>query len=59
MGGMRMGDDPATSVTDGVGRYHGLENLYVADGSTFPTSGAHNPTLTIMATTLRNTREWA
>jgi choline dehydrogenase-like flavoprotein len=58
MGGMRMGDDPATSATDGVGRYHQLDNLFVADGSVFPTSGAHNPTLTIMATALRNARRW-
>lgn len=59
MGGMRMGDDPTTSSTDGVGRVHGLDNLYVTDGSIFPTGGAHNPTLTIMATALRNTRAWA
>jgi choline dehydrogenase-like flavoprotein len=30
--------------------------VLVADGSLFPTSGAHNPTLTIMATALRNAR---
>jgi len=59
LGGMRMGADPTTSVTDDVGRFHGLDNLYVTDGSVFPTSGAHNPTLTIMATALRNTRAWA
>jgi gluconate 2-dehydrogenase alpha chain len=58
MGGMRMGADPATSVTDGEGRFHHLDNLFVADGSTFPSSGGHNPTLTIMATALRNTRRW-
>ncbi|HET6875826.1 MAG TPA: GMC family oxidoreductase [Acidimicrobiales bacterium] len=58
MGGMRMGADAATSVTDGVGRHHQLDNLFVADGSVFPSSGAHNPTLTIMATALRNSRKW-
>jgi gluconate 2-dehydrogenase alpha chain len=58
LGGMRMGADPRTSVTDGVGRHHQLDNLFVADGGTFPTSGAHNPTLTIMATTMRNARRW-
>ncbi|MBA3653924.1 MAG: GMC family oxidoreductase [Actinobacteria bacterium] len=58
MGGMRMGNDPKTSVTDGIGRVHGLDNVVVADGSVFPTSGAHNPTLTIMATALRNARQW-
>ncbi|MFN8052746.1 MAG: GMC family oxidoreductase [Acidimicrobiales bacterium] len=59
MGGLRMGDDPLVSVTDDVGRFHTLDGLYVTDGSLFPTSGAHNPTLTIMATALRNTRAWA
>ncbi len=56
MGGMRMGTDPRTSVTDAGGLVHGTENVLVADGSVFPTSGAHNPTLTLMATALRNTR---
>src|SRR4051812_5946542 len=56
MGGMRMGDDPRTSVTDGEGIVRGTDNVLVADGSVFPTSGGHNPTLTIMATALRNVR---
>jgi choline dehydrogenase-like flavoprotein len=56
MGGMMMGTDPATSVTDGYGRVHGVDNVYVADGSVFVTSGAHNPTNTIMAVALRNMR---
>jgi gluconate 2-dehydrogenase alpha chain len=59
MGGMTMGNDPATSVTDGSGRVHGLDNVYVADGSVFVTSGAHNPTNTIMAVALRNMRRLA
>jgi choline dehydrogenase-like flavoprotein len=59
MGGMRMGSDPASSVTDAHGRLHALENVLVSDGSVFPTSGAHNPTLTIMATALRNARALA
>lgn len=59
MGGMMMGADPATSVTDGYGRVHGLDNVYVADGSVFVTSGAHNPTNTIMAVALRNMRHLA
>jgi gluconate 2-dehydrogenase alpha chain len=58
MGGMRMGSDPKTSVTDNIGRVHDMDNVVVADGSVFPTSGAHNPTLTIMATALRNARQW-
>ncbi|MBU3864072.1 GMC family oxidoreductase [Streptomyces sp. 4503] len=56
LGGMRMSADPGAGVTDGVGRMHSLDNVFVADGGLFPTSGAHNPTLTIMATALRNTR---
>ena len=56
MGGMRMGSDPSMSVTDGHGIVHGTDNLLVADGSVFPTSGGHNPTLTIMATAMRNAR---
>jgi choline dehydrogenase-like flavoprotein len=59
MGGMMMGADPASSVTDGYGRVHGLDNVCVADGSVFVTSGAHNPTNTIMAVALRNTRHLA
>ena len=59
MGGMMMGADPATSVTDSYGRVHGLDNVYVADGSVFVTSGAHNPTNTIMAVALRNMRHLA
>jgi choline dehydrogenase-like flavoprotein len=59
MGGMMMGADPATSVTDPYGRVHGLDNVYVADGAVFVTSGAHNPTNTLMAVALRNTRHLA
>ena len=59
MGGMRMGADPTISVTDATGRYHHLDNVVVSDGSLFPSSGGHNPTLTIMATALRNARVWA
>src|SRR5436305_4649348 len=48
-GTMRMGDDAKTSVTDRSGRLHDLDNVVVTDGSVFPTSSGHNPTLTIMA----------
>jgi choline dehydrogenase-like flavoprotein len=54
MGGMRMGTDPRTSATDGTGRVHGMDNVFVADGSVFPSSGAQNPTNTILSTALRN-----
>jgi len=56
MGTARMGDDPATSVVDPWGRMHDLENVYVADGSVFVSSGGFNPTLTIMALSLRMAR---
>ncbi|HEX4865614.1 MAG TPA: GMC family oxidoreductase [Acidimicrobiales bacterium] len=49
MGTMRMGSDPSSSVVDPDGRLGGIPNLYVADGSVFPTSGGYNPTLTIQA----------
>jgi choline dehydrogenase-like flavoprotein len=56
MGTARMGDDPATSVVDAWGRMHDIENVYVADGSVFASSGGFNPTLTIMALSLRMAR---
>jgi choline dehydrogenase-like flavoprotein len=49
MGGTRMGSSPAASVVDSDCRVHGVENLYVAGSSVFPTGGSANPTLTIMA----------
>ena len=52
-GTARMGDDPATSVTDTFGRCHDHPNLFVTDASTLPTSGAVNPALTIAALALR------
>jgi gluconate 2-dehydrogenase alpha chain len=53
---MQMGVDPTTSVVDANGRMHQLDNVYVADGSVFATSGGSNPTLTIMAVALRIAR---
>ncbi|MBA0127424.1 GMC family oxidoreductase [Haloechinothrix sp. YIM 98757] len=55
-GTARMGEDPATSVCDGSGRMHEVDNVYVADASTFPTFPGFNPTLTIMANALRIAR---
>ena len=49
MGTTRMGDDRSTSVVDRYCRVHGIENLFVAGSSVFPTSGSANPTLTIVA----------
>ncbi|MGZ6079541.1 MAG: GMC family oxidoreductase, partial [Myxococcaceae bacterium] len=47
MGGCAMGGDPRTSVVDSTLRYHGMENLFVVDGSVFPTSLGVNPQETI------------
>ena len=47
MGGAPMGDDPANSVADCDGKFHHLDNLYVMDGSLFPTSVGANPQLSI------------
>ncbi len=52
-GTMRFGPDPATSVLDLDCKAHELDNLYVADASFFPSIGAVNPTLTIIANALR------
>ena len=52
-GTIRFGRDPKTSVLDANCKAHDLDNLYVVDGSFFPSSGAVNPGLTIMANALR------
>jgi choline dehydrogenase-like flavoprotein len=49
LGTAKMGDDPETSVVNRYGRTHDVPNLYVIDGSVFPTSTATNPTATICA----------
>jgi choline dehydrogenase-like flavoprotein len=53
MGGCRMGSDPATSVTDADGRSWEIPNLWICDGSLFPTGGGVNPSLTIQALAYR------
>jgi choline dehydrogenase-like flavoprotein len=52
-GTARFGHDPATSVLDVDCKAHELDNLYVTDASFFPSIGAVNPTLTIIANALR------
>ena len=52
-GTIRFGNDPATSVLDKNCKAHDVDNLYVVDGSFFPSSSAVNPALTIMANALR------
>lgn len=57
MGTARMSKDPADGVVDPWGRAHEVANLFVADGSVFPTSASANPTLTIVALALRQSEE--
>jgi choline dehydrogenase-like flavoprotein len=52
-GTCRFGTDPATSVLNLDCRAHEIENLYITDASFFPSIGAVNPTLTIIANALR------
>jgi len=53
LGTCKMGTDPATSVVDPWGRSHDVPNLFVFDGSIWPTSSGMNPTATIAAVALR------
>jgi len=52
-GTLWMGDDPATSITDTVGRFHHVSNAYACDQSILPTVGSANPVLTGLALTKR------
>jgi choline dehydrogenase-like flavoprotein len=52
-GTIRFGNDPRESALDANCKAHDLDNLYVVDGSFFPSSAAVNPALTIMANALR------
>jgi choline dehydrogenase-like flavoprotein len=52
-GTVRFGHDPRTSALDVNCKAHDVDNLYVVDGSFFPSSAAVNPALTIMANALR------
>jgi choline dehydrogenase-like flavoprotein len=53
MGTTRMCEDERRGVVDGNCRVHGVANLYIAGSSVFPTAGYANPTLTIVALSLR------
>ena len=52
-GTTRMHGDPKHGVVNADAQVHGVDNLYMAGSSVFPTSGYANPTLTIVALTLR------
>lgn len=53
LGGCRMGKDPRTSMLNGFCQSHVIPNLFVVDGSVFPSGSEKNPTLTIMALAAR------
>ena len=53
MGGCPLGPEPRRAVVDPRGRHHHLGNVYVMDGSLFPTSVGANPQLSIFAIAAR------
>ena len=53
MGTTRMAQSPSEGVVDANCKVHGIDNLWIAGSSVFPTYGTSNPTLTILAMTLR------
>lgn len=53
LGTVRMGEDPALFPVSPDGRFRGVDNLWITDGSVFPTSAAVNPSLTIAANARR------
>ena len=57
LGTTRMSSSPRDGVVDADARTHDVPNLYIAGGSVFPTVGFANPTLTILALSLRLAEE--
>ena len=53
MGTTRMSEDPKKGVVDANCKIHGIDNLYAAGSSCFTTGGAVNPTLTVVAISIR------
>lgn len=53
MGTTRMSDDPTRGVVDADGQVHGMDGLFVAGSSVFPTAASGTPTLTLVALALR------
>ncbi len=50
----RMGNDPKKTVLNAFQQSHDVKNLFVMDAAGFPSTGCQNPTLTIMALTVRS-----
>jgi choline dehydrogenase-like flavoprotein len=59
MGGTIMGRNAGDSVTNSFGQTHEIGNLWIAGPGIFPTSGAPNPTYTILALSLRGAEQLA
>ncbi len=57
MGGCNMGTDPQRSVVSPEFRLHGTKNIYAADSSIFPNAPGINPSLTIMALSLKGAEQ--
>ena len=53
LGTCRMGDNPKTSVLNKWNQSHDIKNLFVVDGSSFVSGGWQNPTMTILALSMR------
>lgn len=53
LGTTRMAHNPRCGVVDENCRVHGIDNLFIASGAVFPTSGQANPTLSIVALAIR------
>jgi choline dehydrogenase-like flavoprotein len=53
LGTARMGNDPKKSVLNAFNQAHDVKNLFVMDGASFVSSACQNPTLTMMAVTVR------
>ena len=53
IGTARMGNNPKTSVVNRFNQAHDVSNIFVTDGACWVSSGCQNPTLTMMAITVR------
>jgi choline dehydrogenase-like flavoprotein len=53
MGGVRMGNDPKTSLLNGWNQLHNCKNVFVTDGACMTSTSTQNPSLTYMAITAR------